>query len=593
MVRYFISNGTRSGVQGEVVVSQEPRPADNTPVTETDRVTVRAGAGVAVPVLDNDFSPSGDTLSLVPDVAGEKPGQLSVLRPGDEKVPTGQAFVAGRFVRYVAPAELEDAQTYQVRYLATNAQGDTAPGRIEISVVPLDRPNQPPEPPVLEGRAVSGDTLKLKLPGAGVDPDGDSVTLLGLGSAPRLGRLVRFGANSMHYQAYPDSVGTDEFSYQVTDPFGEVATGTVRVAIVPPGPPQPPLAVDDSFTVEPGRRAIVDVLANDLIAAGDRVSVELVDPPEGVSLESDTGPVLIDAPDRVDGRNVEVVYAISNGIAESLGTVTLRTAKPFNNPPVVFDAFGENEEGDSVTVDVLATAYDPDGSADDLEITDVFAPPGVRASVDDARITVARGEQPIVVPVPRRGRRRWRRHGVALRARDREWPAVRRRRRHHPPRPGRVEEARPVRLRRQPGRRPGQLHVEGPDLGVAGRQSDRAGRGRGPVHGQGRRRLHRPGCGDLRGHHRRLGRRRRRRPGGARGPGPGRRSRAHPALPDRPGGGGPGRVGRARHRDALPRLDRRPRGRGQPRVRRRVVAGARRTVHRGGPGPPGRGGSER
>ena len=45
-------------------------------------------------------------------------------------------------------------------------QGDSAPGRIEISVVPLDRPNQPPEPPVLEGRAVSGDTLKLKLPRA-------------------------------------------------------------------------------------------------------------------------------------------------------------------------------------------------------------------------------------------------------------------------------------------------------------------------------------------------------------------------------------------------------------------------------------------
>jgi hypothetical protein len=398
VVRYFVSNGTRSGVQGEVVVTQAPRPADNAPVTETDRVTVRAGAGVAVPVLDNDFSPAGDTLSLVPDVAGEEPGQLTVLRPGDEKVPTGQAFVAGRLVRYVAPADLEDPQTFQVRYLATNAQGDTAPGRIEISVVPLDRPNQPPEPPVLEGRSVSGDTLKLKLPGSGVDPDGDSVTLLGLGSAPKLGRLVRFGANSMHYQAYPDSVGTDEFTYQVTDPFGEVATGTVRVAIVPPGPPQPPLAVDDSMTTEPGRHAIVDVLANDLIAAGDRVSVELVDPPEGVSLESDTGPLLIDAPGQVDGRNVEVVYSISNGIAESRGTVTLRTEKPYNNPPVVFDAFGDNEQGDSVTVDVLESAYDPDGSADDLEVTDVFAPVGVRASVDGGRVTVARGEQPIVVP---------------------------------------------------------------------------------------------------------------------------------------------------------------------------------------------------
>lgn len=408
LVRYTISNGEKSGVQGEVVVSQRPEPEDNTPVTAVDRATVRAGGGVSVPVLDNDFSPSGDALQLVGNVAGEVAGRLAVRAAGDEEVPVGSAYVAGRFVRYVAPAEVADAETFVVDYLATNARGQTAPGRTEITVIPGDRANELPEPPVLEGRAVSGDTVRLRLPGSGVDPDGDAVTLLGLGSAPALGRVVRLGANSLEYQAFPGSVGTDEFSYEVTDPFGGVASGTARVGVVPPGASQPPLAVADTVTVEPRRSVTVDVLANDHLAAGDRATIALVDPPAGARLESDTGPLVLESPAVADGRNLEVVYRIDNGIATSQATVTLRTVRPWNNPPVVFDAFGLEggleptdaavEDGDSVTVDVLATAYDPDGPTPALRVREVVAPAGVASSMDGPEITVARGAEPMVVP---------------------------------------------------------------------------------------------------------------------------------------------------------------------------------------------------
>ncbi len=405
LVRYRISNGTRSGIEGEVVVTQRPLPADNSPVTEVDRVVVREGAGASVPVLDNDFSPSGDELSLVGDVAGETAGALTVLPPGDEDVPTGSAYVAGRFLRYVAPRGLDDAQTFTVRYLATNTAGETSPGKVEITVVPGSRANQPPELPALEGRAVSGDAVTLKIPGSGVDPDGDPVTLTGIASAPTLGRLVSYGANSLRYQAYPGSVGTDEFTYTVTDPQGAEATGTARVAVVQPATPQPPLAVADTITVEPGRVAKLDVIANDLVAAGDRVTIELLDAPAGVTLESPQGPVVLQSPTDGSGRNVEVVYRLSNGLAASQATATLRTSDPYNNPPVVFDAFGgvgvagEGEgEGDSVSVDVLETAYDPDGPAAALRVTEVIAPAGVEASTDGATVSVERAEQPIVVP---------------------------------------------------------------------------------------------------------------------------------------------------------------------------------------------------
>ena len=92
---------------------------------------------------------------------------------------------------------------------------------------------------------------------------------------------MSFGGNFLEYQAYPRTVGTDEFAYSVVDTRGGVATGTVRIVVVPPEEPQSPLAVDDQLTVEPGRTATFDPLANDYVAPGDDVRIELVDPPGG------------------------------------------------------------------------------------------------------------------------------------------------------------------------------------------------------------------------------------------------------------------------------------------------------------------------
>ena len=150
VVRYSVSNGGRS-VTGEISVSQRPVPRDSSPVTEVDRVTVRAGSAASIPVLDNDFSPSGDALSLVSDVVGERAGQLSVRSSGGAPGQHGQAFVAGHLVRYVAPP-VATPETLEMSYLAGNTRGDSAPGKIEITVIPQARPNRVPEPPLLEGR---------------------------------------------------------------------------------------------------------------------------------------------------------------------------------------------------------------------------------------------------------------------------------------------------------------------------------------------------------------------------------------------------------------------------------------------------------
>ena len=66
------------------MVTQRPAPADNTPITVSDKVVVRAGGAVSAPVLDNDVSPAGDRLTLLSDLSSsDTPGQLAVVAPID------------------------------------------------------------------------------------------------------------------------------------------------------------------------------------------------------------------------------------------------------------------------------------------------------------------------------------------------------------------------------------------------------------------------------------------------------------------------------------------------------------------------------
>ncbi|MGN0063436.1 MAG: Ig-like domain-containing protein [Nocardioides sp.] len=392
VVEYTVSNGVQSAV-GEVVVSHRPTPEENAPVTTPDQVTVRAGSAVTIAPLDNDLSPSGDRLTLVDDESGVA-GELTVT--GEEAgVDTGKAFLAGRTVRYVAP-ELTEGRTFTIEYVAANTREETDLGTIRVNVKPQSDMNQPPTPPTVEGRAVANDVITLRLPGAGLDPDGDPVTLTGITSAPRLGRVLSFTASTLEYQAYPDSAGTDEFTYTVTDTHGAVGTGTMRVAVVPAVAPQPPLAVDDVLTVAPGRTATFDPMANDHLAPGEEPTISLVEEADGVTLDEETGLIQVEAPDTVSAP-VHVVYALSNGLHESRATLTLHTAKGVELAPVVYDAYGSSDDSDSAEADVLLGAYDPDGDWSKIRLVETYAPADL-VTTRGSTVRVVRGPEPRVVP---------------------------------------------------------------------------------------------------------------------------------------------------------------------------------------------------
>ena len=79
---------------------------------------------------------------------------------------------------------------------------------------------------------LAGETVSIQIPLTGIDPDGDSVQLIGVASNPREGRRSSRSRNgAINYQAGDYSSGTDTFTYTVVDGLGARATGTVRVGI--------------------------------------------------------------------------------------------------------------------------------------------------------------------------------------------------------------------------------------------------------------------------------------------------------------------------------------------------------------------------
>lgn len=363
-IEYSVSNGDASA-NGTVTVTQKgPLPSEqNSPVPEPDQVSVRVGDSVLVPVLENDSTPSGDPVGLVTDQTAKFMGELTVLPE------VGKAYVSGRNIRYVAPAGSADLPpSVQVSYVVQNmadpeASPQTGVLTVRLSPKPSEtNPNQAPTPRAIEGRVVEGDVTSLKLPLVGNDPDGDSISVVALGSAPKLGRVLALGANAISYQAFPGSTGTDEFSYVVTDKYGARAEGAVRVAVTPPGAPQAPVAVGDAVTADLGARIQIDVLGNDLRSPGAQLKIRpLEGAPEGVTLVSDTGPVRLTASDDPK-RKIVFAYRVTNGLDESVGEVVVTSVKDYNNPPVLVDSFSAPKpDASSVEVDVLKRAYDIDG----------------------------------------------------------------------------------------------------------------------------------------------------------------------------------------------------------------------------------------
>lgn len=220
--RVSITDGAGTTVQGSVTVFLVSPSSGVGPIAVPDTATVRVGQQIDIPVTANDVSPFGERLMVHPELSGGLEGQ-GELR-----------FVSSSLVRYLAP---EEPGVYTLRY---SVHLENEPQRLDaatITVTVLEQGvNRAPQPPVLEGRVLSGKSTTIAALRNIVDPDGDAVVLAGVSQPPAGSGVASISADgaSIVYSAPASGVtgGQVRFEYTVRDAQGEEAVGAVRVGVI-------------------------------------------------------------------------------------------------------------------------------------------------------------------------------------------------------------------------------------------------------------------------------------------------------------------------------------------------------------------------
>lgn len=399
-VEYTISDGTKR-TTGRINVVQRPPLQGTAPTVEDDKVTVREADSVSIPVLDNDTMADGIPLVL-------DPGSVKVIGGGEQR-----AFASGNLVRYVPEFTGLTAPKDVVIEYAAYAEGapeQAKTGRVTVTVTPLPTttsPNQAPIARSFSGSVTAGESVTLTIPSTGVDPDGDTVTMRGIVGAEAdaleltYGRVVAIGPATIRYEAYPNAAGTDLIRYEVQDRFGATSQAFVRVGVVQPGDPQPPVAVEDEIVAAPGKRVRAHVLRNDLIARNDSVRLEWEDLNSDAvkrqwQVDEDDNTISTVVPEPTAPTH-EFGYGIDNGIFDpSRTTVLVRGVPGYVNPPIAQDDVAKVTPGETTAlVDVLENDTDIDSDPTTLKVAEVLSPQG---KVENGKIRVTLTDYPQTVP---------------------------------------------------------------------------------------------------------------------------------------------------------------------------------------------------
>lgn len=380
---YTVSNGTATAT-GKVDIVPVASSELQLPVVGDDTAVVRVDDVVTVSVLDNDSSPSGLSLSVVPEL--ESTGES-----------LGTAWVSENSVRFKAG---QTPGRTTLIYTIKDTSEQTASGSLVIEVRARDdAANTAPMAQSLEARTVAGSPVAVTVPLDGIDADGDSVTLVGLAQPPAQG-VVEMSSSWLTYTPTEGAAGPDTFTYQVQDRFGAQATGTVRVGVAAASSTNtPPVAANDLVVAPPGRTVAVDVLSNDLDADGDPLSLDgtpTSDAAElGVSVRESM--VLLTLPSDEGVYSAQYTVSDSRGGTDT-GTLTVQVLRdaPLLNPVGVDDyvTLEQVDANGQVTVPVLDNDIDADGTPWDLTVS--TSEPGVEV-VDQTIHLAVEDEQRMVL----------------------------------------------------------------------------------------------------------------------------------------------------------------------------------------------------
>ncbi|MBB1509937.1 Ig-like domain-containing protein [Tessaracoccus sp. MC1756] len=358
---YHVSDGSASK-RGTIQVVATDASDQIGPRVEDDLLRVRAGATGAVKVLENDTSPDGRDLTIDAELVDNPFGD--------------NAWVEGDTVRVSVPAGSAPGVS-QVRYRAVDSTGEATDGIVRVTIVSEEASNaEPPQPRQVIDRVLAGTTTRIPIPLDGIDPQGDSVRLVGLGSIPTHGRVLKVGERYFEYEAFLTSAGTDTFRYVVVDSHGVEATGEIRIGVAQPSKTNnKPIAVMDEIRTRPGRQVQLDPLSNDYDLDGDPIKFASEEPARmraeiPVQLVDNRELVMTAPEEEGDYDGTYDIVDLRGEPNSGLIRLTVDEEAPLL-PPVARDDLvdvAQLADQQYVEIDPLANDYDPDGPRDELTV---------------------------------------------------------------------------------------------------------------------------------------------------------------------------------------------------------------------------------
>ncbi|MDN4615181.1 Ig-like domain-containing protein [Leifsonia sp. F6_8S_P_1B] len=353
---YTISDGRGGTATAHVTVTVRA-PGENAPpvCVRNAKAVVQTGGRVTTAVLGDCYDPDGDSFYLAgasipaPDLVTFTPqGQVAYSDHGD-----------GGSVKDVSLV-LSDGLAEGTGLLAVTVR---PPGQVPIIADPF-------AVQAYEGQEVTVRPLDHVRGGNG------TVRLSTVPTKADATLTPDYQGGTFRFES--DQPGTHNIEYSVTD--GVVtATGLVRVEVkAPPGAKTAPIAVPHTAFIREQSSQDVDVLSTDIDPSGGVLLVTGVTPPDassGVSVQALQQRTLRVTLGRPLAGPVDFHYRLSNGLADTIGTVTIVQLPPLavHQPPIAApDAIAVRVD-DVVDIPVLANDVQPDG--DELTLDPTLATP--------------------------------------------------------------------------------------------------------------------------------------------------------------------------------------------------------------------------
>ncbi len=340
--------------RGEMVV---PLPL----ARDDEFLVLEDSVGNTLDLLSNDVEPNGGAMVLAIITSPEH---------GDLVVDAMQS------VTYVPAPEFSGVDSFAY---AVTGNGGTANALVSITVQPQnDVPIAAPD------SAVTDEDVSIAVDVLANDSDIDSNELVVQSVTDGLIGTSSINADGLVvYTPNPNAKGSDQISYILSDGAGGAAMMTIDLVVN--SVDDPPTAQDDSFSVDPGTFAVLDVAANDLDPDGDQpltLSIR-VDPKFGTASVDATGRITYTPTPGFEGFD-SITYRITDPTGLfSEATATITIGDP-NLKPVAVNDEVETSEGQAIRIHVVGNDSDPDG--DKLSIYRVAQPDHGTTEIKKGRI---------------------------------------------------------------------------------------------------------------------------------------------------------------------------------------------------------------